>query len=176
LSKVINVRGKLYSIDVSTDGGNLTCEPYAGARGTLDLSTQFATKGKLLSAIVRSSDGKISFNMAGGPMEVPAGQYGLHHGKIGVGRNLVTFSKGGLEPITIEAGSKHTIAFGEPVNIEFNFVDQPGRVIMDPKLVSYVGRAGEVYDSWKPFGGSPQFDVRDAKTGKQIALAVFGGT
>jgi hypothetical protein len=176
LSKVINVRGTLYSIDVSTDGRTLTYEPYSGARGTLDLTTQFATKGKLLSAIVRSSDGKHSFNMTGGPMEIPAGQYVLYHGKIGVGRNVVTFSKGGVAPITVEAGAERSLAFGEPVNIKFDFVSQPGRVIIDPNLVSYVGRAGEVYGSWNPFGGSPQFDVRDTKTGKQIALAVFGGT
>ena len=53
---------------------------------------------------------------------------------------------------------------------------QPGRVIMAPNMVSYIGRAGEVYGSWNPFGGSPKFDVRDANTGKQIALAIFGGS
>ena len=57
LSKVINVRGKLYSIEVSRDGRTLTYEPYAGKSGTLDMTTKFATKGKLLSAIVRSEDG-----------------------------------------------------------------------------------------------------------------------
>ena len=43
--------GTLYSIDVSMDGRRLTYEPYSGPHGTLDLTTQFATKGKLLSAI-----------------------------------------------------------------------------------------------------------------------------
>jgi len=176
LSKVINVRGKLYSIDVSTDGLSLTCEPYTGERGTLDMATQFATKGKLLSAIVCSADGMYSFDMVGGSKEIPAGDYDLYHGKIGVGRNLVTFSKGEVPPIKIEPDQKLALAFGEPVNIEFNFVEEPGRVIMDPQLVRYVGRGGESYDRWNPFGGSPQFDVRDSKTGKQIALAVFGGT
>ena len=176
LSRVINVRGKLYSIDVSTGGQSLTFEPYSGARGTLDMTTRFATKGKLLSAIVRSTDGTHSFNMVGGPIEIPAGHYELYQGKIGVGRNLVTFSKGGVAPIKVEPGAKRSVAFGEPVNIKFNYVRQPGRVIMAPQLVSYVGCAGEVYDSWTPFGGSPQFDVRDTKTGNQIALAIFGGT
>ncbi len=176
LSKVINVRGKLYSIDVSTDGLSLDCEPYAGERGTLDLSSQFATKGKLLSAVVRSADGDHSFNLAGGPMEVPAGQYELDHGKIGIGRNVVTFTKGKLGSIAVEAGEERKLTLGEPVNIKFEFVLKSGKVIMDPKLVKYVGRGGEVYQSWNPFGGSPKFDVRDASTGDQIALAIFGGT
>ena len=68
------------------------------------------------------------------------------------------------------------VAMGEPVNIKFEFAVQSGRVIMDPKLVKYVGRGGELYASWNPFGGSPKFDVRDSSTGEQIAVAVFGGT
>ncbi|MFT4550372.1 MAG: hypothetical protein ACI8XO_005041 [Verrucomicrobiales bacterium] len=176
LSEVINVRGKLYSVEVSADGMSLSYEPYSGERGTLDLTTQFATKGKLLSAIVRSADGKNSFDMTGGPLEIPAGPYELDHGKIGVGRNVVTFTKGDLQSITVEPGSTSSLALGGPINIKFDYVLQAGQVIMDPKLVSYVGRAGEVYASWNPFGGSPQFDVRDTSTGEQIALAVFGGT
>ena len=176
LSEVINVRGKLYSIDVSTDGLSLDCEPYSGERGTLDLTTQFATKGKLLAVIVRSADGKKSFDLAGGPLEIPAGSYELDHGRIGVGRNVVTFMRGELGTITVEPEKERTLALGEPVKIKFNYLRQPGRVIMDPKLVRYVGRSGEVYADWNPFGGSPQFDVRDTVTGEQIALAVFGGT
>ena len=55
LSRVINVRGKLYSIEVSEDGRTLNYKPYVGATGTLDLSSRFATKGKLLSAIILST-------------------------------------------------------------------------------------------------------------------------
>ena len=38
------------------------------------------------------------------PMAVPAGRYELDQGKIGVGRNLVTFTKGKLGTIEVEAG------------------------------------------------------------------------
>ena len=176
LSKVINVRGKLYSIDVSKDGSKLTYEPYAGPQGTLDLTTQFATKGKLLAAIVRTTDGMVSFNLTGKPTAVPAGKYHLDQGSIGLGRNVVRFSRGSVHPMTVSADETRSIAFGEPVHIDFKYVRQPGRVIMAPDLVRYVGRAGEVYDDWRPFGGSPRFEVKDAETGRQIALAVFGGT
>lgn len=176
LSKVINVRGNLYSIDVSRDGRRLSYEPYAGEHGTLDLTTRFATKGKLLSAIVRSEDGMMSFNVTGKPMAVPVGKYHLYHGSIGLGRNVVKFSKGKVGWITVATGEKRSVAFGEPVQIDFSYIEQPGRVIMAPQLVSYVGRAGEVYDQWTPFGGSPRFEVKDADTGKRIALAIFGGS
>ena len=176
LSKVINVRGKLYSIDVAADGLSLGFEPFVGEVGTLDLSSQFATNGKLLSVVVRSADGDHSFNLAGGAMAVPAGRYELDQGKIGVGRNLVTFTKGKLGTIEVEAGVERVLALGDPVHIQFEYALQGGKVILDPRLVNYVGRGGEAYQVWKPFGGSPQFDVRDIETGEQIALAVFGGT
>jgi len=176
LSKVINVRGKLYSIEVARDGHSLTYEPYAGESGTLDLTTQFATKGKLLSAIIRSWDGTTSFNMTGQPMAIPTGDYQLFRGRIGLGRNVVNFSKGKVKPINVAANRKRSIAYGEPLNIDFTYVRQPGRVIMAPQLVSYVGRAGEIYDDWTPFGGSPKFEVKDLDTGRRISLAIFGGT
>jgi hypothetical protein len=141
----------------------------------MDLTTQFATKGKLLAAIVQSTDGEHSFALSGKALAVPAGDYHLYNGRIGMGRNVVGFNKGNSKPISIKAGASETVALGEPLNIDFNYVRQPGRVIMAPQLVSYVGRFGEVYDQWTPFGGSPQFDVRDMETGKQLALAVFGG-
>jgi len=176
LSRVINVRGKLYSIEVSGDGRTLNYTPYVGATGTLDLSSRFATKGKLLSAIIRSEDGTISYNMTGGPMTVPVGEYRFYCGRIGLGRNVVNFSKGTVRPVTVVANETKSVAFGEPLDIDFQYVREPGRVIIDPKRVRYIGRAGEMYDDWTPFGGSPKFEVKDVLANKQIALAVFGGT
>lgn len=175
LSKAINVRGTLYTIDVAADGSEINYSPYEGDQGVMDLTTQFATKGKLLAAIVQSADGAHSFALSGKALAVPAGDYHLYNGRIGMGRNVVVFDRGNSKSISIKAGKSKTIALGEPLNIDFNYVRQPGRVIMAPQLVSYVGRFGEVYDQWTPFGGSPQFDVRDMETGKQLALAVFGG-
>ncbi len=175
LSRVVPVRGELYSIDVARDGSKLDWTPYEGERGTLDLSTQFASKGKLLGAVVVSDDKRWSFTLTGRPMVVPAGNYHLRQGRIGLGRNVVAFSRGKTRTMTVTPGETKTVALGEPIEIDFKYVRQPGRVIMAPQLLSYVGRAGEQYDQWTPFGGSPQFDVRDVETGKQIALAVFGG-
>ena len=175
LSKVVNVRGKLFSIDVAADGSEIDFEPFAGGQGMIDMTSQFATKGKLLAAIVQSADGQHSFALSGKALEVPAGDYHLYNGRVGMGRNVVVFSKGASKSITVKAGASETVALGEPLNIDFRYVRQPGRVIMAPQLVSYVGRFGEVYGQWTPFGGSPQFDVRDMETGKQLALAVFGG-
>ena len=175
LSKAVNISGKLYAIEISPDGRKLTYTPYAGAKGTLDLTTHFSTKGKLLSAIVQSENGEMAFDVTGDPLEVPTGTYHLFGGRIGLGRNVVEFTKGKTEPMKVEADQTHTVAFGEPVNIDFRYIRQPNRAIMVPNMVSYVGRAGELYTSWTPFGGSPQFEVKDMETGKQIALAIFGG-
>jgi hypothetical protein len=114
--------------------------------------------------------------MTGGPMTVPVGEYRFFCGRIGLGRNVVNFSEGTVRPVTVVANETKSVAFGEPLQIDFKYIREPGRVIMDPKWVHYVGRAGEMYDDWTPFGGSPKFEVKDLLTDKQIALAVFGGT
>ena len=71
---------------------------------------------------------------------------------------MVTFGRGSSQVLEVKADETTELALGEPIQIDFKYVRQPGRVLMAPQLVSYVGRAGEVYDQWTPFGGSPQFD------------------
>ncbi len=175
LSRVINVRGDLVSIAVAPDGTSVTWEPYQGERGTLDFGTSFASKGKLLGAVVVESSKQLSYTLTSRAMTVPAGNYQLHQGRIGLGRNVVSFGPGKMGMLAVTAGETMAVTLGEPVTIDFKYVRQPGRVIMAPQLVSYVGKAGEVYDQWTPFGGSPQFEVKDMESGKQLAIAVFGG-
>jgi hypothetical protein len=175
LSEVINVRGKLYDLEVAPDGTAAQWNPYEGERGRLDLTTEFASKGKLLGAVVVSGDGRKSFTLDRGALDVPAGDYVLHQGRIGLGRNVVAFSRGLTGTLTVDPGETRRLALGEPLTIDFKYVRQPGRVIMAPQLVSYLGKSGERYEQWTPFGGSPQFEVKDMETGKQLALAVFGG-
>ena len=103
------------------------------------------------------------------------GTYQLDQGQLGLGRSVVQISKGDTRPMVVSADAETVVKFGEPIQIDFKYVRQTGRVIMAPNLVRYLGSAGEEYTTWTPFGGSPQFDVRDMETGKQLALAVFGG-
>ncbi len=175
LSEVVNVRGQLHRLSVNPEGSSIEWTPYEGPRGILDLTTDFASKGKLLGAVVMSEDGRHSFTLARRALEVPAGDYHLLHGRIGLGRNVVAFSKGKTGVLRVEPGATRRLALGEPVTIDFKYVRQPGRVIMAPQLITYLGKSGEKYEQWTPFGGSPQFDVRDMETGMQLALAVFGG-
>lgn len=176
LSEVVNIRGDLFSLKVAPDGSSVEWAPFEGEHGRIDMGTGLASKAKLLGAVVVSQDGKRSFTLTERSVVVPSGKYRLYRGRLGLGRHVATFSPGESEAITVSPNETETVALGEPINIDFKFVRQPGRVIMAPQLVRYVGRAGEVYDQWTPFGGSPQFDVRDVETGMQIALAVFGGS
>ncbi|MEM7385318.1 MAG: hypothetical protein AAF514_10270 [Verrucomicrobiota bacterium] len=172
LSKVINVRGQLYSIDLSKDGRSLSYEPYEGPQGTVDLGSTLATKGKLLSAVIQNSDG-LSFNLNSDPTRLPVGQYQLYRGMIGLGSNVVQFSKGKSQALEVKADETLKVAYGEPLNIDFTYVRQPGRVILAPQLMNYVGQSGELYDQWKP-QDSPRFALLDLDSGKGFANAVFG--
>ncbi len=175
LGETLEIRGQLYNVKVSPNGTQVQAEAYEGPSGTLDLVSKFATKGKLLSVVVKSTDGKNSFNFSRRALKVPVGEYELHSGHLGLGRSIVRFTRGKMKTVKVEADKTHAIALGEPVKIDFKYVRQARRVIMAPSLVKYIGRGGEEYKIWKPFGSSPQFLVNDLESGKQIAIAVFGG-
>lgn len=49
LAKVINVLGKLYSIEVLERGCCLTCEPFVDTSRSLAITGKFAAKGKLFT-------------------------------------------------------------------------------------------------------------------------------
>lgn len=176
LGKTLAVRDSLFDIEVSPDGTSLRATPHEGPRGTLDPVSQFATKGKLLSVVVRSVDGQHSFQFSRRPLTVPAGRYELHSGHLGLGRNRARFTRGEMPVFEVAEGKSVTLSLGEPVKIDFKFVRQPRRVIVTPQLVAYRGRGGEVYDTWSPFGGSPSFSIQDRDSGEELSRAIFGGT
>jgi len=176
LSEVIAVNGKLLKLEIQPDGTSLKTTPYTGPAGTLDITSRYETDGRLISGIVASVDGKYSFELSRKPSLVPAGEYLLYGGRVALGRNAVQIAKGNSSTFKVADGKTFRLAWGGPINISFTFERGGGKVRFSPELVSYHGQAGEHYVGWKPFGGSPEFQVTDLITGQRIAKAIFGGS
>jgi hypothetical protein len=177
LSRVIPVDGTLLRLDIARDGTTLSAAPYEGPAGRLELAGHWTARAKLESAIVRSTDGALSFDLADaeGGLPVPAGTYVIHSGKLGLGQSVVRFLGKADRRFEVKAGATARIEGGGPLHAEFGYHRQGGQVLLDPSTVHWYGRAGEEYVDWKPFGKSPEFTVRDAGTRKEIAKAIFTG-
>ena len=180
LSRVVNVNGALRHLDVAEDdkgGLSLRLTPFKGASGTLDLKAKHEAHAKLLSAVVCSDDGSLSFDLARveDGLRLPAGRYVLRSGKLGLGESVVRFRTGKLEPMDLGKDATLAPTWGGPLAATFAYQRSAGQVTFEPASVRYFGRAGEEYFGWAPFGKSPEFSVVDTKLRKEIAKAIFTG-
>ncbi|MHC4514385.1 MAG: hypothetical protein ACYTGW_03490 [Planctomycetota bacterium] len=176
LSEVVNIGGELLKITVAQDGTELTCTPYEGPAGTLHLDC--STKGKVLSAVVRSTNKRFSFDMAkaGQGMKVPVGGYKLACGEIGLAESRVKMATGRSKPIAVAKDQTKKVCWGGPVRAEFAYQRRGEKVHFSPDHVWYFGAAGELYTNWVPLGASPKFTITDDDSGKEVAQAHFPGS
>ncbi|MEE9392248.1 MAG: hypothetical protein V3W41_07060 [Planctomycetota bacterium] len=178
LSKVVSVKGKLFNIEVSADGRQITATSFTGETGTMNLAKNFESKGaKLVAAVVKSDDGEISFNLAGAQkgLLVPAGSYELVSGLIAKGRESAKV-KGGDRSMKVTADGNFELTWGGPLRAEFEYDMNGTEVTLSPEKVWYYGQAGEEYYDWIPKSVSPKFTIRDAMSKREISDARFGGS
>lgn len=178
LGETLVVDGALHRLTVGADGGALELTPYEGDTGTLSVRDGFHGDGKILSAVVRSADGRHCFDLASvaGAVPVPAGDYHIESGRIGMGEMAVKVARGSAKPLTVAAGAAQEFAWGGPVTAEFAFQRQGDQVGFSPDAVWYYGALGEQYLEWFPVGKSPVFVVADAASGQEVARAMFPGS
>lgn len=177
LSEVVAIDGRLHRLRVASDGSSLELLEYDGPAGRLDLRSGLGAKARLLSCIVRSTDGRYSFDLARNAAEtvVPAAVYALESGTIGLGKDRVRIAPGRSRTFVVAADETRAVAWGEPVRAEFRYRRAGDEVAFDPADVRYFGAAGEEYVDFQPFGASPEFVVKDDGTGEEIEHAIFGG-
>lgn len=175
LSKVITIDGKLHEIDVDSKSMTLSHRPYAGPVAELELST--VTRGKVMAAVVKSSDGQHSFGFSGhgASMKVPAGDYNLHSGTISFGGNTVKVKQGRAAALSLPAEGKGKMEFGGPVAAEFLYNKKGRELEFSPDHIFFYGKMGEQYHGWNPLGESPRITVV-TKSGREIAEAYFPGS
>lgn len=174
LSRAVNIGGRLWQLEVAADDGSISLAPFAGSTGTLDMTSKLESNGKLLSAIVSSSDGQYCFDLAGGAQTVPVGSYRIHSGAIGLGETTVGVRRGHAEDLVVQDGVTAELAWGGPARAEFAYRQQGDKVEFRPDEVWYYGNSGEEYTQWQPVGKSPTFDV--LRDGEVIASAIFPGS
>ena len=178
LSATMHVDGKLMALRVNSEGTQLELEPYQGAIGTLDLATDFEADGRVLGAVIKSSDGKHSFDLArsSGPLSVPSGRYRLHSGLLGLGEARVEVLEGNMKPMQVQTGQATSLAWGGPSRAEFTYQRSGNDLQFDPNEVWWYGAAGEEYKGWAPRGKSPEFTVVERKLGTELLKALFPGS
>lgn len=176
LSRAVSLGDEVWSIDVHADGAKVDASPFDGETGVLDLTADLETKAKLLSAVVRSVDGAYSFDLAAGAHRVPAGDYVLHRGQLGLGTTTVEVRQGRADGLTVEAGATRKLAWGGPARAEFQFARNGEEVVFSPDHVWYFGAAGEEYRNWHPVAKSPEFKIKREDSGEVLATAIFPGS
>lgn len=177
LSEVVNVAGTLYRITIRPDGRELSYQPFTDAAGDLDLTSGCTANARLKTAIVRSVDGRYSFDVAAGEgrLRVPAASYQLITGEFGQGSSTVRVTTGRSGFVRVRADESTVLTWGGPVQAEFQVAKQGEQIALLPELIHYFGVFGEEYSAFKPFGASPAFSVRDKQLGTEIDHAIFGG-
>ncbi len=177
LSSAINVNGKLYAIEVARDGAKLSWKPFEGATAKVDFTGSFTCKALLRAAIVKSADGKFSFNVSksAGGMLVPAGDYTLTSGQLALHDSVATLKRGRSKPFAVKAGETFTPKWGGPVTAEFGFSRMGDKLVFTPWDIWYYGELGEEYSNFLPLGTSPEFTIKKKEGGETIAVAKFPG-
>lgn len=175
LSSVVNLGGSLFSIEVAPNGKSIEATPFAGEAGKLNLAKGFKASGKLTSAVVRSQDGKMSFQMAGSDdMLVPAGTYTIASGRVSKASESADIKAGKMPPIEVAAGRETAVQWGGPLLAELAFSHKGENVNIEPSSVHYYGKSGEEYVNFLPQGASPKFMVYDERTKKLLKTGRFG--
>jgi hypothetical protein len=175
LSKVINLKTELHSIEVSADGTTVTSTPYAGESGTLELRSGFKSLGELDSIVVTDDRLGCSFNLAQQKsLLVPVGSYVITGGFAHKANESAYIGGGKMRPISVERNKTASMDWGSTVTAEFDFSHNGTEVTVQPNIKFY-GRAGEEYYQFKPEAKSPKFFVFDKDTKKQVGTGRFGG-
>jgi hypothetical protein len=178
LSKVVNLKGDLYNLDVNGGGSEVKVSPYAGETGMIDLRSGFKSYGRLEAAIVvHATDAALAFNLADakGGMRVPVGNYVLKAGLASKGGESCLIKAGDSAPIEVKTEGVASLEWGAPVVADVGFAQTGKQVNIQPTNVRFFGRAGEEYHTWNPDGASPKFLIKDAESGRLLKEARFGG-
>lgn len=174
LSRVVNLGGELFDLDVTADGTKLSVKPYEGETGTLDLQSKFQSNGTLVSAVVLSGDNSFDLAGAGTGLLVPAGKYELTSGFVEKAGETCWIRRGKAATLDVRRGTKLSLEWGAAVVAEFDYKVEGDEITVQPN-VAFFGQAGEEYHSFRPEAKSPKLLITDKATGKLVASGRFGG-
>ena len=173
VSRIINIKNKLYECQVDPKGEKISLKPYSGECGEVDLVSGFKCDVPVSLAILSSSD--IYIDVAKNKKTLlPAGDYTLYLGYVERGALHAAIKKGQMDRITVantsdESGKKKitTLKWGKPFRMDFDFTADEKKVTVAASRTRIYGSANEEYYNFKP-PLLPQVEVLDSK-GEQVA-------
>lgn len=176
LSEVVAIDGQLRKLEVAADGSKLRFSPYTGEVGKLSLRA--VTDGKVMAAVLNSTDGRYSVHLSKHDVDVvvPAGNYELHSGVLSLAGSRVDMAKGRSKAFAVTADGAEQLAWGGPAKAEFAYQENGGQLTFDPNAIWFFGSKNEEYKNWNPVGKSPLITVVDRATGALIAETRFPGS
>ncbi len=174
LSRIVNLKGQLFLLDVNEAGNQMSLTPYEGDAGTLNALAGYRSKGKLLQAVFSSKDGKVSFDLANAKngLLVPAMEYKFVRGFAEKGSERVWIRRGFMRGVTVKANQEKVVKWGGPLRMEFDYF-RNSKEQVTVNLPTFYGNADEEYYDFFPGGKSPSIVVTDKETGKEIWSGKF---
>ncbi|MFN3193771.1 MAG: hypothetical protein ACE361_24875 [Aureliella sp.] len=178
LSSTAYLGDELMRVEYLDQGTALRFTKYDGPTAKIDMNSGFHSKAVLLSAVLVSADLKHSFDVGGieGSIEVPAGEYRLASGIVGLGQQRVQVVGGRAKPLVLKPDTATKYEWGAPLKPEFEFTRAGNEIQFTPDQVWFFGSAGEQYVGWTPIGKSPEFKVKSAETGAVLEVAILPGS
>lgn len=181
VSAVVNLKGKLFNIEVSPSGSKITATPYEGPTGVLDLTSGYRLKGKVKSrlrmAMVQQGEDRF-FNLAekGKKYRIPAGEYDFLLGLVGSGKTqMADIETGRLPAFTVKEDEVTTHKWGIPGEIEFSASsDSDGNITIQSSGIEIYGIGGEIYKRFKPKAFTPRIQVREKRSKKLLVNKSMG--
>ena len=175
ITDALSLDGALYTLDLNETGQVATWLSFDEEVGKLDLSDKYKGQGKLVSALVESTDGRFQFNLADCKkgLAVPAGSYILKEASLKKKSLTAKVTKGSMKPFEVPASGAFALEWGGPVTAIYDWTENEGKVTVSPKALKFIGKAGEEYSGFQPSDVGPKILVTDRRTKKRLASGRF---
>jgi len=95
-------------------------------------------------------------------------------GRVTKGREHATIKTGKSQALPVVAGKTNQPQWGGPLHAKFYPRRQGDKLALSPRELYLYGRAGEQYVDFIPEGRSPEFQIVDVNTTKDLVTAKFG--
>ncbi len=175
ITEALSIGGKLYALKMEENGQTATWSAFEDETGKLDMTKEYEGKGKLISALVESTDGRFQFNLADCKkgLTVPAGSYVLKSASIKKRSLSAKIAKGEMKPFEVPAAGAFALEWGGPITAVYDWTEDNGKITVSPKALKFIGKAGEEYMGFAPSDVGPKILVTDLRSKKKLASGRF---
>ena len=180
VSRIINIKNKLYECEIQNTGERITLTPYQGDCGEVDMLSNFKCPLKPEMLILKSADIYLDVSKSKTTL-VPVGSYNLWLGYIPDKKCSMAIKAGEMKNIEVAKEADKDgkpkpvqVKWGGPYKLDCSCTIQDGKVTI-PESVSVYGSAGEEYCNFSPSILPAMVEVFDASK-KSVAKGAISRT